>query len=408
MVASNVAGDIKSANFGALGTEVAHAALGCGVGMVRSDSSDGCAPGAAGAVVAHMAAPLVFGAVYDPNNPGSAIQSANEASFYSSLLGGSVAALVGDNDAIESNFAIGQGTGQNAAANNALSGQFVDLAAVRLRSGCDAQCLSGLIEAGQRDIELTTAREEQAIAQGRGAAVLNSMGQTLERLDAAILNARTPEQVEFARAMKAYQLQEYQQLSARLSAHEQIASELMGMLSAAGGGKGGMSVGSTTKPSVISSNTRSTLDPSTQGQKTTAPVGTPSASNDLAAKPITGGEGASHKGSTNQGAKGGVAAVDDLLAAANKPYNASSEQSVLARAWDKHSGRPGGTFEPLKGNAAEKNAASEAYLRDLLNNPGTTRTDLSRGGFEYRLPNGQGVRFNADGSFNTLLDPRKP
>jgi hypothetical protein len=110
----------------------------------------------------------------------------------------------------------------------------------------------------------------------------------------------------------------------------------------------------------------------------------------------------------SRGANGGVTAIDDLLAAANKPYNASNEQSVLARAWDKHSGRPGGTFEPLKGNASEKNAASEAYLRDLLNNPDTTRTNLSRGGFEYRLPNGQGVRFNADGSFNTLLDPRKP
>ena len=108
------------------------------------------------------------------------------------------------------------------------------------------------------------------------------------------------------------------------------------------------------------------------------------------------------------GANGGVGAAEDLLAAANKPYNASSEQSVLSRAWDKHSGRPGGTLEPLKGNAVEKNTASEAYLRDLLNNSNTTRIDLSRGGFEHRLPNGQGVRFNADGSFNTLLDPRKP
>ena len=119
-------------------------------------------------------------------------------------------------------------------------------------------------------------------------------------------------------------------------------------------------------------------------------------------------EAAGIGGVATNGALGEVRAIDDLLAAANKPYNTSSEQSVIARAWDKHSGRPGGTFEPLKGSAAEKNAASEAYLRDLLNNPGTMRTELSRGGFEYRLPNGQGVRFNADGSFNTLLDPRKP
>ncbi len=96
--------------------------------------------------------------------------------------------------------------------------------------------------------------------------------------------------------------------------------------------------------------------------------------------------------------------IDDRIASANKPIN-NQGMSAAARAWEKHAGRPGGTFEPLKGNQAQKNAAAENFIRDLLNDPGTVRNELSRGGVEYRASNGQGVRFNPDGSFNTLLDP---
>lgn len=50
----------------------------------------------------------------------------------------------------------------------------------------------------------------------------------------------------------------------------------------------------------------------------------------------------------------------------------------------------------------------DQYLgQDVLNNPDSTRTKLSRGGVEYRLPNGQGVRFNVDGSLSGFLDPRR-
>jgi len=96
--------------------------------------------------------------------------------------------------------------------------------------------------------------------------------------------------------------------------------------------------------------------------------------------------------------------IDDRIASANKPIN-NQGMSAAARAWEKHAGRPGGTFEPLKGNQAQKNAAAENFIRDLLNDPSTVRNELSRGGVEYRASNGQGVRFNPDGSFNTLLDP---
>lgn len=96
--------------------------------------------------------------------------------------------------------------------------------------------------------------------------------------------------------------------------------------------------------------------------------------------------------------------IDDRITSANKPIN-NQGMSAAARAWEKHAGRPGGTFEPLKGNQIQKNATAENFIRDLLNDPGTVRNELSRGGVEYRAPNGQGVRFNPDGSFNTLLDP---
>jgi filamentous hemagglutinin len=91
------------------------------------------------------------------------------------------------------------------------------------------------------------------------------------------------------------------------------------------------------------------------------------------------------------------------LAEANAPINQSGI-SQATRAWDKHAGRPGGTFEPLSGTTAEKNAAVSNWINDVLINPQTTMTQLRRGGVEYRLPNGQGVVFEPGGKVN-LLDP---
>ncbi len=98
--------------------------------------------------------------------------------------------------------------------------------------------------------------------------------------------------------------------------------------------------------------------------------------------------------------------TSDLQNAANQPIN-DSGLSAAARAWDKHAGRPGGTFEPLTGSIADKNAAASEFVNQVANDPSTTQTNLSRGGVEFRLPNGQRIRFNADGSFSGFLDPRK-
>ncbi|GKX61438.1 hypothetical protein SOASR032_00070 [Pragia fontium] len=97
---------------------------------------------------------------------------------------------------------------------------------------------------------------------------------------------------------------------------------------------------------------------------------------------------------------------DDLVEAAEKPIN-NQGMSAAARAWEKHAGRPGGVFEPLKGNPAQKNEAASRFVNEVLNNKGTIKTDLSRGGVEYRLPDGRGIRYNADGSFSGFLDPKR-
>ncbi|WP_232507544.1 VENN motif pre-toxin domain-containing protein [Neisseria weixii] len=95
--------------------------------------------------------------------------------------------------------------------------------------------------------------------------------------------------------------------------------------------------------------------------------------------------------------------LDELLIDANKPIN---EQGIsqAARAWAKHAGRPGGTFEPLKGNVQQQNQYVSNWIKEVINNPKTIKTQLSRGGVSYRLPNGRGVAFGPDGRVN-LLDP---
>ncbi|WP_395755591.1 hypothetical protein OT793_12300 [Edwardsiella ictaluri] len=79
----------------------------------------------------------------------------------------------------------------------------------------------------------------------------------------------------------------------------------------------------------------------------------------------------------------------------------------MARAWEKHAGRPGGVFDPLKGNTAQKNEAAGNFVNEVLNNKGTVRTDLSRGGVEYRLPDSRSVPYNSIGSFSGFLDPKR-
>ena len=51
--------------------------------------------------------------------------------------------------------------------------------------------------------------------------------------------------------------------------------------------------------------------------------------------------------------KASLTAKDSPIPSANKPINGQG-MSAAARAWEKHAGREGETFEPLKGNVAQR------------------------------------------------------
>lgn len=94
-----------------------------------------------------------------------------------------------------------------------------------------------------------------------------------------------------------------------------------------------------------------------------------------------------------------------MISSANKPIN-NQGLSAAARAWEKHAGRPNGIFDPLAGNPIQKNAVAEQFIKSVLRDPQRVKNNLSGGAFEYRLSNEKGIRYNADGSFNTVLDPK--
>lgn len=95
--------------------------------------------------------------------------------------------------------------------------------------------------------------------------------------------------------------------------------------------------------------------------------------------------------------------IEELIKDANIPYNETG-LSQAARSWEKHAGRKGGSFPPLMGTIKEKNKTVNDWVMKVLNNPKTRRTDLPRGGVEYKLPNGQSVVFESNGKVN-LRDP---
>jgi hypothetical protein len=127
-IGEKFAGAIKEAapDLGAVGTELAHGALGCVTGMIRSQSGDGCAGGAAGAIAGHLAAPLIFGDKKEDLLSGTLSKeeydkAKTDAAFYSGVVGGAVASAVGSTDKVNVNFGLGSAAGSNAALNNALS-----------------------------------------------------------------------------------------------------------------------------------------------------------------------------------------------------------------------------------------------------------------------------------------------
>lgn len=107
------------------------------------------------------------------------------------------------------------------------------------------------------------------------------------------------------------------------------------------------------------------------------------------------------------GARGVASGFDhslqDLFERANEPFN-DTGLSKMARAWEKHAGRPGSILPILTGNVAAKNQKASNYLLEILTNPNTEGSGLSRGGFDFRLSPQEGVRFNANGDISGFLD----
>jgi RHS repeat-associated protein len=96
--------------------------------------------------------------------------------------------------------------------------------------------------------------------------------------------------------------------------------------------------------------------------------------------------------------------MDALRRSANLPYNKDLTQ--VGRALDKHASQQRGQspFPRLSGSNANKNRVGAQQLNEILTHPNANFTRLGRGGIEVRLPDGRGVRYNADGTFSGFVD----
>jgi filamentous hemagglutinin len=107
----------------------------------------------------------------------------------------------------------------------------------------------------------------------------------------------------------------------------------------------------------------------------------------------------------------GGKSINDLSDAAKvlDPSDKSGELSAAGRALQKHGGRDGSAFPSAKGNPAAINDQGQQIVDGILNNPDSTVTQRNTGRFgdviDITAPNGQGVRYSADGKFITFLEP---
>nr|WP_158546459.1 RHS repeat-associated core domain-containing protein [Pseudomonas sp. RW407] len=99
--------------------------------------------------------------------------------------------------------------------------------------------------------------------------------------------------------------------------------------------------------------------------------------------------------------------VNDLTASAMSTVNKEG-LTASARALTKHAAgqRTTGTFPRLSGGIEKQNSIAQIVVGEILNNPKSTFSNLSRGGLEVRAPDGRGLRYNSDGSFSGFLDPK--
>ena len=104
-------------------------------------------------------------------------------------------------------------------------------------------------------------------------------------------------------------------------------------------------------------------------------------------------------------AKGGYSAWKIAKTSGNlmKVATAPSKGGLtsVGRALQKHGSRPNSLFPKATGNATSINAQGKSVLQNILSHPNASTVTRHHGRFgnimEIKIPNGQGVRFSADG-----------
>jgi len=79
--------------------------------------------------------------------------------------------------------------------------------------------------------------------------------------------------------------------------------------------------------------------------------------------------------------------------------------SRAGRAQQKHGDRQGGILPKPTGTIEEVNQQGQKTLEDILDHPEAQHVSNRRGGTDVKIPNGPGARFDADGNFDTFLEP---
>jgi filamentous hemagglutinin len=102
----------------------------------------------------------------------------------------------------------------------------------------------------------------------------------------------------------------------------------------------------------------------------------------------------------------GAPALDDLSQAAGAADK--NGLTKAGRALQKHSDRPGSAFNnPGSKTPGSLNPAGQNVVDDILTTPGSQMKPNRLGGWDVVAPDGRGVRYNPDGSFYSLLEPKK-
>ena len=105
--------------------------------------------------------------------------------------------------------------------------------------------------------------------------------------------------------------------------------------------------------------------------------------------------------------QGGGGSLDDLSRAAGAADR--NGLTVAGRALQKHGDRAGSAFPRVTGNAANRNAAGQSIVDDILTNPGSTFTPRATGRHgqfvDVVAPDGRGLRFGSDNRLIGFLEP---